>query len=91
MIFVIEQGFSKSLWASPQIKLGKSSIPGCLWIVIMLFDPIDTQQLSQDSLILLFDITSDNTKYIKKVCPKAFISFWESGKNSKIPQNYCIS
>ncbi len=36
----------------------------------MLFDPIDTQQLSQDSLILQFDITSDYTKYRKKVCPK---------------------
>ncbi len=44
-------------------------------IVIMLFDPIDTQELSQDSLILLFDVTLDYTKYIKKVCPKAFISF----------------
>ncbi len=60
--------------------------------MIILFDPINAQQLSQDSLILLFDITSDYTKYIKKVCPKAFISFWlwESGKNTKIPQNYCI-
>lgn len=36
-------------------------------IMIMLLDPIDTQLLSQDSLILLFDITSDYTKYIKKV------------------------
>ncbi len=35
-------------------------------IMIMLFDLIDTQQLSQDSLILLFDMTSDYTKYIKK-------------------------
>ncbi len=35
-------------------------------IMIMLFDPTDTQQLSQDSLILLFVITSDYTKYIKK-------------------------
>ncbi len=33
----------------------------------MLFDPIDTPQLSQDCLILLFDITSDYTKYIQKV------------------------
>ncbi len=31
-------------------------------IVIMLFDPIDAQQLSQESLILRFDYT----KYIKK-------------------------
>ncbi len=61
--------------------------------MITLFDPIDTQQLSQDSLILRFDRTSDYTKYIKKVCPKAFISFWlwENGKNSEITQNYCIS
>ena len=53
----------------------------------MLFDAIDTQQLSQDSLILLFDIT-DYTKYIKK---EKFIYFflilgiWEN-----TPQNYCI-
>ncbi len=57
--------------------------------MIMLFDPIDIQQLSQDSLTLLFDITSDYTKYIKKkVDPKAFISFWpwESGKTIKFPK-----
>ncbi len=44
-------------------------------IMIMLFGPIDTQQLSQDSLILQFDITSDYTEYIKEVCPKAFSAF----------------
>ena len=62
--------------------------------MIMLFDPIDTKQLSQDSLMLLLDITSDLTKYIKKkVCPKAYISLWlqESGTNCKIPQNYGIT
>lgn len=35
-------------------------------LMIMLFDP--TQKVSQYSLILLFDYT----KYIKKVCRKAF-------------------
>ncbi len=43
-------------------------------IMIMLFDHTDAQQRSQDSLIL-FDITSDYNKHLKKVCPKAFISF----------------
>lgn len=31
------------------------------------------QQLSQDNLILLFDISSDCTKYITKLCPEAYI------------------
>ncbi len=38
--------------------------------MIILFDPIDTQQLSQARLILLFDITSDYTNYIKKSLSK---------------------
>ena len=44
---------SLSLWASPQTKLGKFLPYMDSWL---LFDPIDTQKLSQDSLILLFNI-----------------------------------
>lgn len=54
--------------------------------MIMLFDSTDTQQLSQESLILLFAITSDRTKYIKKVHLKASISFWL--RESKIPHSF---
>ena len=53
-------------------------------IMILLFDPINTQ-LSQDSLMLLFDITSDEKRSVQR---HWLIS--DSGKTSKIPQ-YCIS
>lgn len=46
-------------------------------IMIMLFDPVDTQQLSQSCQILLFDITSVYTKYIKTSVLKA-VWVWES-------------
>ncbi len=65
-LYRLNQGFSKSetvgLPSHKALEKGALS-PG---IMIMLFDLIDTQQLSQDSLILLFDMTSDYTKYIKK-------------------------
>lgn len=95
-------GSAESTASSPQTKLGKmchSLI--CLvslnsWMLMeswLCYLIPYTQQLSQERLMLLFDIT--NTKYIKKVCPEEFISFWfwvfwESEKNSKIPQNYSI-
>ncbi len=74
----IVQGFSKSeTMGLPSDKAWKKAPPHAqlvyllsfaqfldtYGIMIMLFDPIDTQQLSQDSLILLFDITSDYTYY----------------------------
>ena len=39
-------------------------------IMIISFDPTDNQQLMEDSLILLFDVTSDYTKYITKATNK---------------------
>lgn len=42
-------------------------------IMIMWFDPIDTQQLSQDSLILPLNLYVKN---IKTGLFKTFISFW---------------
>lgn len=39
------------------------------WIMIMVFVLIETQHLSQDGMILLFDITPDDTEHINKVCP----------------------
>lgn len=44
--------------------------------------PIGTEQLS---LIQLFDIKSDYTRYMKQICLKAFTSFWfrQSDKNVK--------
>lgn len=50
-------------------------------IMIMLSDPVDTQQLGQDSLILLFDLTSDCTEIHKEVCPEVLVS--DSGKVGK--------
>ncbi len=97
----LDQGFSKSdTVGTPSDKAWKKVPPQPPLVYLlsftefldtygMLFDLIDTQQLCQDSLILLFDKTSDYTKYIKNVCPNTFISFWlcESQRSSKIPQN----
>ena len=48
--------------------------PGGDMDAIMLFDHLDTQQLSQDNSVLLFDTTWDCTKYIRDSFT-AFISF----------------
>lgn len=70
----LEQGFSNSDWGPPIRQTFEQGALVYLFscaqyleaygITIMLFDPIDTQQWGQDSLILLFDITWDYTKYI---------------------------
>lgn len=52
----------------------------------MFLDPVVTQQVSKDILILLFEETSDNIKYIK--IWGGFVS--DFGKVGKIPQNYRI-
>ena len=61
----------------------------------MLFDLIDTQQMSQDGLLLLADINSNSSNTFKKIYLKIFISFWlwESGKSSKVwlPVNYLFN
>ncbi len=74
MLFTVEQGFSKSETVGlPSDKAWKKAPRPLVYllsftqfldaygIMFMLFDPIDTKQLSQDSLILQFDITSDYT------------------------------
>ncbi len=60
MIHLLVQGFSKSE-TPPLYLLSFAQFLDAYGIMIILFDPIDTQQLSQESLILLFDITSDYT------------------------------
>lgn len=81
----LDQGSSKSGTVDlPSDKAWKKMI------IIMLFDGTDANQLSENSLLFLFDLTSNYTKNIKSVCPKAFISLWlwERGRNSQIPPNY---
>lgn len=48
-------------------------------INIMLFDPTHAQQLSQDSLIMLFDITSDYAKY-QNLLVSASVEVWRTVK-----------
>lgn len=45
------------------------------------------------SLIIELQTAPNRTFFRKTSCPKAFISFWlwESGKNTKITPNYCIT
>lgn len=54
-------------------------------MMIMLFNAIDAQQLSRDSLIMLFDIKLHNN-YTKNVSSDVFHSFWvwKSGKKTII-------
>lgn len=48
----------------------------CFWLQIFIWDLFRLRpQFSQDRLMLLFDITSDHSKYFKKVCPQAFSIF----------------
>lgn len=91
VFYTPEQGFPKSdtvglpiddtLKKAPpppiQLLAQFCSNPGYLWdpyhVMIMFFDPIDTQQL-------LFDITSDYTKYIKRYVLGHLLAY-DSGKN----------
>ena len=95
--------YSLKLGSSPLTKLGKRCLPlvyllsssqfpgvcGGLWCGLLLY-PIDTSQSNQYSPVFLFGITSDYTKYIKR-CVQMYLLVSDSRKNSKIPQNCCIS
>lgn len=97
ILFMAAQG----LWASPQTELGKRHPPLVYLlsftplldprgIVIMVFDLADTQNLSQEPNVAIWDNYRLHNNHKKEVCPQAFIRFWlwESEKNSKIPPNY---
>ena len=58
---------------------------------MIIFDPIDSQQLSQDSLILLSDNLQTAPSTLKGLC-EDFYYFLTLGKrkNCKIPQNYTL-
>lgn len=45
-------------------------------IVLILFNPMDTQHMSQDSLMLFDKNSNDLKKMLNKICTEIFMTLW---------------
>lgn len=71
---------------SPHLLLSITQFPDAYGIIIMPLDPIDTSQLSQDDIMLLFSL-KHTLEIHEKPPSRMWFWLWERGEKTEIPQN----